>query len=135
MRGLPGALEPELVVVSPLLRTLETAVGIFGSVDPAWLAGEDGPLLMTAIDSVLDVSGDSHFPALQPRGFALLAPMQFSTCERLSTRSVKYICSSFTDMRSGEMTGCDGARCNISIRGTTNHRCGRLQRTPRETPV
>lgn len=59
MRELPGALQPELVIVSPLRRTLETAVGIFGRSE-AWQAGEEGPPLMTAIEGVPDVSAVTH---------------------------------------------------------------------------
>ena len=53
MRGLPGPLQPEVVIVSPLRRTLETAAGIFGSEEP-WAEGAPPPL-MTAIESVPNV--------------------------------------------------------------------------------
>ena len=59
MRALPGALQPELVIVSPLRRALETAVGVFGSVEPAVEAGENGPPLMTVIQSVPGVRDES----------------------------------------------------------------------------
>lgn len=75
MRGLPGALQPELVIVSPLRRTLETAVGIFGSEErrsAAWQAGEDGPPLMTAIEGEPDVRAATQPRSIRPEGAALL---------------------------------------------------------------
>ena len=54
-RGLPASLQPEVVVVSPLRRTLETAVGVFGG--GAVLNGDAAAseLLMVAMENVPEV--------------------------------------------------------------------------------
>ena len=63
MRELPARLQPEVVIVSPLRRTLETAVGIFGCAVVA--SNKDAPLLMTAMKGVPEVINTGIVSKLQ----------------------------------------------------------------------
>ena len=70
LRALPASLQPEVVVVSPLRRTLETAAGIFGGGPVLNGDAAAAELLMVAMEEKPQASGLAHTssgPALRPR--------------------------------------------------------------------
>ncbi len=57
LRALPASLQPEVVVVSPLRRTLETAIGVFGGGPVLNGDAAAAELLMVAMEAVPQASG------------------------------------------------------------------------------
>ena len=66
LRALPASLQPEVVIVSPLRRTLETAVSVFGGGPVLNGDAAAAELLMVAMEDVPEVRCSDPSRLLQP---------------------------------------------------------------------